>query len=70
MFISYVTCANKVELVQMRGGTQYSNAACVYIDDVRTCADEGWNTVELATCTNEGGTQSTILICYATCANV
>jgi len=34
IFICYATCADEVELVQMRGGTQYSYATCANEEEV------------------------------------
>jgi len=45
IFICYLTCVDQVELVQMRGGTQYSTEFCH-----ATCADEGWNTAQYLLC--------------------
>ena len=59
IFICYAACVDDVELMKMRGGTQYNICYAACIDDVKradegetqysyvTCADEGWNTVQL-----------------------
>ena len=73
IFICYATRANEVKLVQMRGGTQYNiHLFCSLCRWPRTCADEGWTTVQLCnlckrgqSCTNEG----TIFICFAACVD-
>jgi len=41
------TCADVVELVQMKGGTQYNIHLLWNLCRCgQTCADEGWNTVK------------------------
>jgi len=72
IFICYATCANNVQLVQMRGGTQYDILLCNLCKWCQTCANEGetqYNVHLLYTLCRWRVEHSTKFICYATCAN-
>ena len=59
-----------MQLVKMRGGTQYNiHLLCSLCRWRQTFADEGWNTVQLCNLYKWGVKHSTTFICYATCAN-